>query len=88
MVPAGVHSGAGFKPILSGGTNPPPKLATLVNVCPLPPRLVTRTFFPLRTVKCEGSFRHEGCPMRDPPGGIVNGETSSIPNSAAGTSPW
>src|SRR3989442_1246820 len=69
IVPAGVHSGAWVNPMLRGGTNPPPKLATSVNVWPLPPQLVTRIVAPCAAVRWDGSFRHEGCPIKTPFGG-------------------
>ena len=75
------HSGAGVRPMLSGGTNPPPKLATSVNVWPRPPRLTTRTRPPL-AVMYDGSFRHDGCPMSAPLAGMVSGERRNALNSA------
>src|SRR5215211_6639129 len=77
------HSGAGVKPILSGGTRPPPKSATRVNVWIRPPSFVTRTDSPGSIFTYDGSFRHAGCPTVE----RYRGDERNALNSAFVTAP-
>src|SRR5215204_7318100 len=78
------HSGAGVSPMRSGGTRPPPKLATSVKVCPRPPSFVTRTDSPAETFTYDGSLRHAGCPTTD----SDNADARNAVNSAFVTAPF
>jgi hypothetical protein len=67
-VRAGLHSGAGTKsPFNPGGTRPPPKFATSVNVWGLPPSFFTRMVLPWSVERYDGSFLQDGWPMTPPP---------------------
>src|SRR2546422_4604594 len=78
-----MHSGARVNPMLSGGTRPPPKVATSVNVWSLPPSFITRRVSSGLILRYAGLNRHAECPIT----ALESGETRKALNSASVTSP-
>src|SRR5262249_60667966 len=70
-------------PPLSGGTRPPPKFATSVNVWSLPPSFLTLTVSSRSILRYAGSNRHAECPIT----ALESGEARNALNSASVTSP-